>query len=96
MSAKNTMRGTEPGGSACGMSQADLERGYCDATPRGNFEGSLDPSVVYVADGDEPFGYERLEAGTLHPGQIEPDGVNVHENGGFLRRPEGRSDIERY
>ena len=92
MAYRKITEGEDFGSSLKEFSDRDLERGYADATPKGNYEGALDPSVVYeFEDGD----FVRVEGGTLQPGNIEPDGINKHSNGGFLRRPFNRTDVER-
>ena len=93
----NTMHGTDLGSSVSGFSEADLARGFCDAGPRGNYEGSLDPTVTY--DYDEHGDMIRLEGGTKHPGMLEPDMFKETHGAlkeyGLVRRPERRSDVER-
>ena len=89
----NTLGDTQFGTSLKDTKDGDLERGYSDAGPEGNYEGSLDPTVTYDFDDGK---MERLEGGTLHPGHIEPDMYRArHGNYGFVRRPNDRSDVER-
>ena len=95
---QNTLGGTEFGSSLKDLKDGDLGRGYFNAEPEGNYEGSLDPSIVYDCSGPG-LECERLEGGTLHDGFIEPD-MNRARHGdldeyGFLRRPENKSDVER-
>lgn len=76
---------------------ADLERGYFDAAPEGNYEGSLAPAqTVYDFETGE---VTEKHVGTMHPGKLEPDGfVRTHgdqDQYGFVRRPMYRSDVER-
>ncbi|MGE0706095.1 MAG: hypothetical protein AB7I50_23335 [Vicinamibacterales bacterium] len=94
MAERKITAGEDFGSSLKGFGDADLERGYADARPRGNYEGSLDPTVVY--DVGEDGQLIREEGGTLHPGQIEPDGFFEHPPyHGFVRRPVRRNDVER-
>lgn len=74
-------------------SQDDLDRGYYNGAPEGNYEGGLRDNAE---DGLNLPGYPRQ--GTRHAGYIQPDGFNAtHGNEGeygFLRRPSYKSDIE--
>ncbi len=92
----NTVGDTQFGSSLDDLAKGDLERGYFDAGPRGNYEGSLDPTVTYDYSDD---GMERVEGGTLHAGMIEPDMFKATHGSkseyGFVRRPERGSDVER-
>ncbi len=81
--------GTKFGTSLKDLDEGDFSRGYYDAAPEGNYEGSLE------ADG--------FEQGTLHAGFIEADGYRKShgwdDEYGFVRRPhygEGDGgDVER-
>lgn len=93
---QNTLKGTDLGGSEGEASPADLDRGYFDAGPKGNYEGTLDPTKYIDTDGKE---FKIVEGGTLHAGQIEPD-MYLPEHGdegqfGFVRRPVRDTDVER-
>lgn len=93
---QTTLGGTPIGGGRDDMESGDYSRGYYDAAPVGNYEGSLSPDVSYdFRDGKM---IER-KLGTLHPGMIEADGfVRTHgdmDEWGFVRRPTRRSDVER-
>lgn len=94
---RNTLGDADLGYLDGDVADGDLGRGYYDAGPRGNYEGSLDPTVTHWLTED---GIERREGGTLHPGQIEPDGYYpTHgdlDQYGFVRRPRGRTDVEHH
>ncbi len=78
------------------MEAGDFDRGYFDAAPEGNYEGSLSSDCYYDLTED---GVERRCAGTKHPGMIEADGFRrTHgedDEYGFVRRPMHRHDVER-
>lgn len=93
-----TLDGTAFGSSLKDLEDGDLTRGFSDAMPEGNYEGSLDPEIhhVWPDDGGPPKTYH---CGTRHAGHIEPD-CNRDTHGdlneyGFLRRPLHGSDVER-
>lgn len=81
------------------MADGDYSRGYFDAGPEGNYEGSLSADCYYEFPEDGPM--VKHCAGTKHQGMIEPDGYRASHPGdlpgeyGFVRRPVRRSDVER-
>lgn len=94
---RNTLGDADLGYLEGDVASGDLGRGFYDAAPRGNYEGSLEPPVP-VYDFETGRVEERHE-GTLHAGQIEPDGF-VRNHGdmdqyGFVRRPYWKTDVER-
>lgn len=75
-----------------------LADGFTDASPTGNYEGSLEPPVERY-DFDEGKMETVPHPGTQWPGDLEPDGFEARhgelDQYGFLRRPMHRSDVER-
>ena len=79
------------------IARPDMERGFTDAAPSGDYEGELGDDYRYVQDKDGNFVQEKV--GTLHAGQIEPDGWQKEhapqDMYGFVRRPTHKTDVER-
>ena len=88
--------GTKCGSSLKDLDEGDLGRGYYDAAPEGNYEGSLDGDTYFEMKDDKLI--ER-HMGTKHAGHIEPDGYRgshgEHAEYGFVRRPTRGGDVER-
>ncbi len=79
------------------VKSGDLSDGYFNASPDGNYEGSLDSDTYWEIDDDGNM--KEFSAGTRHAGHIEADGFrSPHGNNdeyGFVRRPLHGSDVER-
>lgn len=90
---ENTLRATNFGSSLDKLEGGDLERGYFDAGPKGNYESSLEHP-----DNDGAL-FPVSRGGTRHAGHIEPDGYyKMHgtlDQWGFVRRPNYKTDVER-
>ncbi len=91
-----TLGDTKFGSSLKSLEDGDLHRGYFDAGPEGNYEGSLDPDTFYTFKDDKMIEHH---AGTKHAGMIEADGYReTHgelDEYGFVRRPTRGGDVER-
>ena len=93
---KNSLKDADYAKASGDMGDGDWDRGYYDAAPEGNYEGSLGNDMSYsFANGE----YTEAKKGSLDPGMIERNGFErTHGNQdehGFVRRPLGRGDVER-
>lgn len=94
---KNTLAGSSDLEKSRGdASQDDLERGYYDGAPKGDYEAGLETRTDGLNMGMYSFETKRA---TRHAGFIEADSTFKPKHGeddeyGFVRRPTHKSDLE--
>ncbi len=91
-----TLGGAKFGTSLKDLEEGDFSRGYYDAAPEGNYEGSLDGDTLLSFENGK---ITEHHMGTRHAGMIEPDGYRSphgeDDEYGFVRRPTRGGDVER-